>query len=69
MLPKVLVPGSGVGRLPLEVAALGYCAQGNEFSVFMAIAGNYLLNGCFHSNQAVICPWIDRYDDLRWVKK
>jgi carnosine N-methyltransferase len=29
---KVLVPGCGLGRLPLEVAAAGYACQGNEFS-------------------------------------
>lgn len=29
---KVLVPGCGLGRLPLEIAASGYCCQGNEYS-------------------------------------
>jgi carnosine N-methyltransferase len=29
---KVLVPGCGLGRLPLEVAALGYHCEGNEYS-------------------------------------
>lgn len=30
--PKVLVPGCGLGRLPLEVASRGYICEGNEFS-------------------------------------
>ena len=30
--PRVPVPGSGLGRLVLEVCAAGYEAQGNEFS-------------------------------------
>jgi carnosine N-methyltransferase len=29
---KVVVPGCGLGRLPLEIAAAGYACQGNEFS-------------------------------------
>lgn len=29
---RVLVPGSGLGRLPLEIAAAGYASEGNEFS-------------------------------------
>lgn len=29
---KVLVPGCGLGRLPLEIAALGYSCEGNEYS-------------------------------------
>lgn len=58
--PKVLCPGSGVGRLPLEVAGAGYCSQGNEFSVFMAICGHFVLNGIFEMNSYEICPWVDR---------
>lgn len=29
--PRVLVPGCGLGRLPFEIAQLGYSCQGNEF--------------------------------------
>lgn len=29
---RVLVPGCGLGRLPLEIAQRGYCCEGNEFS-------------------------------------
>lgn len=36
--PRVLVPGAGLARLCLEVAALGYEAQGNEYSYFMLLA-------------------------------
>lgn len=34
----MLVPGAGLARLCVEVAALGYEAQGNEFSYFMLLA-------------------------------
>ncbi len=36
--PRVLVPGAGLARLCVEVAALGFEAQGNEFSYFMLLA-------------------------------
>ena len=29
---RVLVPGCGTGRLPVEIAAQGYACEGNEFS-------------------------------------
>lgn len=41
---RVACPGSGLGRLPLEVAAHGYAAQGNEFSYQMLMMGHYMLN-------------------------
>lgn len=41
---KVLVPGAGLGRLAYEIASMGYTCQGNEFSLFMLIASNFILN-------------------------
>lgn len=58
--PKVLCPGCGVGRLPLDIAAQGYACQGNEFSVFMAIAGHFVLNGIYEKNAFTLHPYIDR---------
>lgn len=43
--PKICVPGAGVGRLALELAALGYAVQGNEFSLYMLLASDFILNG------------------------
>eukprot|EP01035_Chromulina_nebulosa_P019003 gene19003-24821_t len=34
---RVLVPGCGLARLPLEIASKGYACEGNEFSVYMVI--------------------------------
>ena len=42
---RVLIPGSGLGRLVWESAFLGFDAQGNEFSYFMLLASFLLLNG------------------------
>jgi carnosine N-methyltransferase len=58
---KVLVPGSGLGRLPLEIASLGYKCQGNEFSVYMAMPSNYILNGISEAMCYDIYPWLDKY--------
>lgn len=41
---KVLVPGCGLGRLAMEIAARGFWAQGNEFSTYMLIASHFALN-------------------------
>nr|CAD7464553.1 unnamed protein product [Timema tahoe] len=41
---KVLVPGAGLGRLAFEIARRGYTCQGNEFSLFMLFASNFVLN-------------------------
>eukprot|EP00598_Pedospumella_elongata_P010457 CAMPEP_0185003614 /NCGR_PEP_ID=MMETSP1098-20130426/76952_1 /TAXON_ID=89044 /ORGANISM="Spumella elongata, Strain CCAP 955/1" /LENGTH=475 /DNA_ID=CAMNT_0027531297 /DNA_START=74 /DNA_END=1501 /DNA_ORIENTATION=+ len=55
---KVLVPGCGLGRLPLEIASAGYTCQGNEFSAFMAVASNFVLNGLTESGAYRVYPWI-----------
>ena len=41
---RVLVPGAGLGRLAVEVALAGYSCEGNEFSFFMLLTSNFLLN-------------------------
>ncbi|ETW20706.1 hypothetical protein PFFVO_00465 [Plasmodium falciparum Vietnam Oak-Knoll (FVO)] len=43
-IPKILCPGSGLGRLPYEIAKKGYRSQGNEFSYFMLLGSNFILN-------------------------
>ena len=55
--PSVLVPGAGLGRLCVEVAAGGYPVQGNEFSYYMLLASSFMLN-CMHAPRAApIFPW------------
>ena len=46
----MLVPGAGLGRLAFEIARCGYSCQGNEFSLFMLFASNFVLNRfvCIH---------------------
>jgi carnosine N-methyltransferase len=42
---RVCVPGAGVMRLACELAAAGYTVQGNEFSLYMLLASDFILNG------------------------
>jgi carnosine N-methyltransferase len=55
---RVLVPGSGLGRLVFDLAVAGYDTQGNEFSYFMLLMGDHIMNrsagiDCFH-----VHPWL-----------
>ena len=45
-VPRVAVPGSGLGRLAWEVYSRGYSVQGSDFSLPMLLASDFLLNGC-----------------------
>jgi carnosine N-methyltransferase len=42
---RICVPGAGVGRLACELSAVGYAVQGNEFSLYMLLASDFILNG------------------------
>lgn len=55
---KIVVPGCGLGRLPLELAARGFQAQGNEFSFHMLFTSNFMLNMTQFQNQYLIHPYI-----------
>ncbi|KAL6080184.1 Carnosine N-methyltransferase [Balamuthia mandrillaris] len=55
---KVLVPGGGLGRLAWEFACRGYASQGNEFSYFMLISSNFILNRVRNPNVIRIFPFI-----------
>ncbi|KAL4717871.1 hypothetical protein ACJJTC_005716 [Scirpophaga incertulas] len=58
---RVLVPGAGLGRLAWEIAARGYMCQGNEFSLFMLFASNFILNRCSEPNMYTVHPWVHQY--------
>ena len=61
---SVLVPGCGLGRLPYELAKLGFKAQGNEFSYFMLLTSDYLLNKTTEANQFKIMPFIHDFSNV-----
>lgn len=58
---KILVPGAGLGRMAYELASRGYFCEGNEFSYFMLIASNFVLNQCTIENQFTLYPWVHQY--------
>jgi len=41
---NILVPGSGLGRLAFDIAKLGFSCEGNEVSLHMLIASNFIIN-------------------------
>ena len=49
----VVCPGSGLGRLPYELAKAGFDAQGNEFSYHMILGANFVLNSPRLEKEAV----------------
>ncbi|KAG2448211.1 hypothetical protein HYH02_006796 [Chlamydomonas schloesseri] len=56
--PRVLVPGAGLARLCVEIAALGYEAQGNEYSYFMLLASSFMMNHMEERHQYTVHPWL-----------
>lgn len=56
--PRVLLPGAGLGRLCVEVAAAGFEAQGNEFSYFMLLTAAFILNNTPCTDLWTIHPWV-----------
>jgi len=64
--PRLVVPGAGVGRLALELASLGYEVQGNEFSLHMLLASDFILNsGWTPERQLHINPWLLETQNIR----
>lgn len=56
-----MVPGAGLGRLTYELAYRGFYCEGNEFSLFMLIASNFVLNKCIVENQYTLYPWVHQF--------
>jgi len=54
----VLTPGAGLGRLSWEIAHLGFNSQGNEFSYFMLLASQFILNNDLGIKKLKIHPFI-----------
>ncbi|KIJ64917.1 hypothetical protein HYDPIDRAFT_111601 [Hydnomerulius pinastri MD-312] len=61
---KVLVPGSGLGRLAYDVAKLGFTCQGNEFSHYMLLASHLILNNTNAINEHTIYPYVHSFSNI-----
>lgn len=44
-----------------ELAFRGFYCEGNEFSLFMLIASNFVLNKCIVENQYTLYPWVHQF--------
>jgi len=62
---RVLCPGSGLGRLPFEASAMGYAAEGNEFSYHMILANQWILNLTAGPLEHVIYPFVECFAGRR----
>ncbi|WVQ95725.1 hypothetical protein IAU59_002824 [Kwoniella sp. CBS 9459] len=60
---RVLVPGCGLGRLAMEIAAKGFASQGNEFSSYMLIASDWVLNHTTHRHSHTIYPYLHSFSN------
>lgn len=54
---RVLVPGAGLGRLAFEIARRGFQCQGNEFSHYMLLTSQFILNQT-GQDRFIIHPYI-----------
>eukprot|EP00743_Colponemidia_sp_Colp-15_P007924 GILK01008583.1.p1 GENE.GILK01008583.1~~GILK01008583.1.p1 ORF type:complete len:398 (+),score=50.77 GILK01008583.1:41-1195(+) len=61
---SILVPGSGLGRLAFEFARLGYRSQGNEFSYFMLLGSNFILNNSERIEQFSLQPYVHCWSNI-----
>eukprot|EP01113_Clastostelium_recurvatum_P025143 TRINITY_DN3021_c0_g1_i6.p1 TRINITY_DN3021_c0_g1~~TRINITY_DN3021_c0_g1_i6.p1 ORF type:complete len:279 (+),score=57.86 TRINITY_DN3021_c0_g1_i6:606-1442(+) len=55
---RVLCPGAGLGRLAMDITAMGFNCEGNEFSYFMLIASNFILNKSSRVNEFTLFPFL-----------
>eukprot|EP01017_Pseudomicrothorax_dubius_P051369 TRINITY_DN987_c0_g1_i3.p1 TRINITY_DN987_c0_g1~~TRINITY_DN987_c0_g1_i3.p1 ORF type:complete len:422 (+),score=109.32 TRINITY_DN987_c0_g1_i3:115-1266(+) len=60
---RVLVPGCGLGRLVFDLACKGFAAQGNEFSYFMLLGSNFILNVVERAEAFEIQPFIHNFSN------
>lgn len=57
----MLVPGAALGRLVYEISLRGFYCEGNEFSLFMLIASNFVLNQTLTDEQYEIFPFAHQF--------
>ena len=56
-----MVPGAALGRLVYEISLRGFYCEGNEFSLFMLIASNFVLNQTLVDEQFEIFPFAHQF--------
>ncbi|KAG5341441.1 hypothetical protein C0989_010381 [Termitomyces sp. Mn162] len=61
---RVLVPGSGLGRLAYDVASMGFACQGNEFSHYMLLSSFLILNRTDSINKYTLYPYVHSFSNV-----
>ena len=61
---RVLVPGAGLGRLAYEIRQRGFCVQGNELSLYMLMASDFVFNRCPTPGQFRVYPYLHQMSSL-----
>lgn len=67
-MPRVLTPGSGLGRLTFEAAMRGYFAEGNEFSYHMLVGTAWVLQQDGPPLNTTIYPFVLDTRDRKGIK-
>ena len=62
---SVLHPGCGMGRLVFDFALRGFKSQGNEFTYFMLLASNFILNYTDRCEQYEVYPFVHCFSNLK----
>ncbi|KDR76864.1 hypothetical protein GALMADRAFT_95480 [Galerina marginata CBS 339.88] len=60
---KVLVPGSGLGRLSWDIAYMGFGCQANEFSHYMLLTSYFILNKTTQVKQHTFYPYVHSFSN------
>jgi len=60
---KVLVPGSGLGRLSWDIARMGFACQANEFSHYMLLTSYFILNKTAQIKQHTFHPYVHSFSN------
>ncbi|KAK7716835.1 hypothetical protein SLS57_006517 [Botryosphaeria dothidea] len=60
---RVLVPGAGLGRLVVELCALGFAVEGNEISYHQLMASAFVLNHTARAEQFAVHPWAHAFSN------
>lgn len=61
----ILVPGAGLGRLAFDIAKSGFSCQGNEFSFYMLLCSNFILNRASSTDQFKLYPFVHSFSNVR----
>ncbi|KOG97066.1 S-adenosylmethionine-dependent methyltransferase DI49_4640 [Saccharomyces eubayanus] len=58
---NILIPGSGTGRLLVDLSRMGYNCEGNECSYHMLLVSQYLLNAGLTQGSTIIYPFLHSF--------